>query len=112
LTKLRKLNKGKIEITIDDDNSELADLAKQSEMLMQIADAEQREVAIRENLNRRALKDIENNYGPIPDKFKELFEQHWFDYLCACFQYQIKRNQEVANLFQSNYWQGLLLKEI
>ena len=90
-----------LELPQDYENAELREAQKEIELLMQIQETEQREKAIRAKLTPKALRELEQNHGEAPEKFTRLFNERWFDYLCACFQQQLAKDTDVARKFQN-----------
>lgn len=66
-----------------------------------------------EDLQKRLLTNVHEvltvymkDHGPMPEFFKEIVDQYWFQLFSACFQYSIKSDQKIANIFF-----GLLISE-
>jgi tetratricopeptide (TPR) repeat protein len=106
ITKLKEFDKEKLDPPFEYENEEFAALLGEIEVLMQPAEAKDREQRIRAALGARVLSDLEKQFGEAPGEFKALVSERWFEFLCAGFQYDINHRQEIANAFES----GLLAK--
>ena len=118
IDKLKELDKEKLDLPFKFDHEEFAALLSEIEVLMQTEKAQEREELIRTALANRVLKDLAQQFGPVPEKFEEVVREKWFEFMCANFQYSVKHHQEIANAFESrllaklvasNTWQEQLI---
>lgn len=100
------------ELPVDNKKEELDDLRNEIELLIQVEGAAQRESLIRSTLVNKALREIEYSHKEAPDKFKRLFNECWFDYLCACFQHQLAKSEELAHKFQNRLLAKILARDL
>ena len=100
-----------LELPRDYENAELHEAQKEIELLMQIQETEQREKAIRAKLTSKSLQELEKAHDAAPDKFTHLFNERWFDYLCACFQQQLAKDTDVARKFQNRMLAKILARD-
>ncbi len=81
------------------ENQPLDSLLDQFELLMQPAGAEARAEKLRSELAARAISDLEILYGKPSPEFTALFNEHWYELLCGCFQYHFKNDSKVSRIF-------------
>ncbi len=106
--KLKRLDSDELDAPFEYGHEEFAALMREIEVLMQPETASEREQAIRAALSARVLNDLENEFGSPPREFASLVNERWFEFLCASFQFYTKRNQEIANVFQTGLLAELL----
>jgi len=100
LDRLKKLSQGTLDLPSELDREEFNALLAELDLLMQSAEAHEREQLIRASLADRVLKDLKR-FGALPAGFEDLIRERWFEYLCAAFQYAVKYQPEIANAFES-----------
>jgi tetratricopeptide (TPR) repeat protein len=101
ISKLKLLESKKLDPPFAYEHEEFAALFKEIELLMEPAEAQDRERGIRAALAHRVLNDLQTAFGEPPQEFAALVTEHWFEYLCAAFQFHINHKPELATAFET-----------
>lgn len=107
LQKIRALDEDNPPLPTSGSNEEFDSLLKEYDLLLQPEGGAEREKKLREELIKRVISEINQTYGAGTPAFEKLLRERWFELLCACFQYQLKHNQTVANIFVGKLLAGL-----
>lgn len=107
LQKIKALDEDNPPLPTSAGNGEFASLLKEYDLLLQPEGGAERGKKLREELVKRVISEINQTYGAGTPAFEKLLHERWFELLCACFQYQLKHNQAVANIFVGKLLAGL-----